>query len=64
MSDKIVKCKKCGSEDFWLNEGYSWEAHIEDGVINATSACSEVERVFCKNCEEEIDWTEYEINFN
>ena len=62
----MLKCKKCGSEDFWVNEGYTWKAFVDDeGTLQCQSASSEIENIFCKKCNAEYSADEFkEINFN
>ena len=60
------KCKKCGSEDFWVNEGLSWKAFVDDeNVLQCRNASSEIEAIFCKKCGAEYNEQDFnEINFN
>ena len=62
----MIKCKKCGSEDFYVNEGLSWKAFVDDeGVLQCQNACSEIENIFCKKCNAEYSENDFkEVNFN
>ena len=63
----IQKCKKCGSEDFWVIEHLLWKAYIADGVLQCTAKDSTVEQITCKKCDEPLEREvidSMEIQFN
>lgn len=64
----MLKCKKCGSKDFWVNEGYCWKAFVDDeGVLQCTNPTAEIEAIICKKCNAEYSERDFdfkEINFN
>jgi hypothetical protein len=63
---KKVVCKKCGGENFWLNEGYVWKCWVDDeGNLNCQSPTSEIEKIECKDCGEEVGENQFvSINFD
>ena len=62
----MLKCKKCGSENFYVNEEYSWKAFVgDDGVLQCQGANSEIKNIFCKKCNAEYSESDFkEVNFN
>jgi len=62
----MKKCKKCGSKDFFVNEMLNWKAFVDDeGDLQCHNINSEIENIFCENCEEEYQEKDFnQINFN
>jgi hypothetical protein len=51
---KIKKCKKCGGEDFYIQEKIFHEASLssEDSELTVYKEQADgIERIFCKKCD-------------
>lgn len=69
--DIAVKCPTCGSEDVRCDEIYTWGSvsiSKECKTIDIGDADSEIQGIFCNNCNTQIDihemYPDYEYNFN
>ncbi len=62
----MLKCKECGSEDFYLGEKYSWKAFVDDeGVLQCQKATSKIETIICEKCGKKYNENAFkEVNFN
>jgi len=61
---KEQKCK-CGSEEFWVNEEYTWTAFVEKKVLQCHKPNTVITSIICKKCDKELPQDCFgEINFN
>ena len=62
---KIIKKCKCGSKDFWLNEGLTWKEYVdENGILNCQNPTSGIETICCEKCGKEYSEENFKkINF-
>lgn len=62
----ITKCKKCGSKDFILDEGFAWKCEVdEDGNLNCYKPYTEINSIVCNDCSNDAYIDDFnQINFN
>jgi hypothetical protein len=62
----MKKCNTCGENNFWVNEGMTWKASLdEDGVLQCFKPNSMIESIICTECGKEFTEEEFnEVNFN
>ncbi|MDD3625869.1 MAG: hypothetical protein PHV06_00985 [bacterium] len=56
MENTFYKCPHCGSTEFITKPDQHNIGHIENGefIIEHTESVDEEEKIFCRNCGEEI----------
>lgn len=58
----IIKCKKCGGNVFWIDEGTGYKACIDKktGILE-TYSCgyNEIEHIICSSCGEEYSENDF-----
>jgi hypothetical protein len=60
---KDTRTCECGTNDWEVNEDYTWDGTIdpETGSLHISNSCSEFKSVVCKNCGNVIMADEFEI---
>ena len=63
-----MKCKKCGSSDFYLLESLAWKCFTnedDDGVLHCHNKGNEIEDIICEDCDTSHEVEDFkDINFN
>lgn len=62
----MKKCRVCGENSFWVNEGLTWGASIdENGVLDCYKPNAVIETIICTECGTEFKEDDFkEVNFN
>lgn len=63
-----TKCKKCGSDTFWLDEKLGWKCWVDEetGSLECKNKENSIDSLICYECSEpfEFDLEGDQINFN
>ena len=64
--EKILKCKKCGSEDFYVVEEIGYKAYVgDDGILQCQNGNCDIKLIACRKCDAEYSESDFkEVNFN